>query len=73
MLGTTSETTGPGDLTVGPVVFTEPVVLAMSAAHPPAAGESISPRWALVWRSAAETGLIRDFAEIAHDLGPLAL
>ncbi|MFC7714983.1 LysR family transcriptional regulator [Nonomuraea recticatena] len=142
------------DLTVGPVVFTEPVVLAMSAAHPLAAresvsledlgdqtvmggaspgywrealvptrtpggrpirvgptatswsemlpilssGEAVSPvhahgtryaarpdiafvpihdaapaRWALVWRSAAETGLIRDFAEIVHDLGPLAL
>ncbi|MFB9492454.1 LysR substrate-binding domain-containing protein [Nonomuraea dietziae] len=62
------------DLTVGPVVFTEPVVLAMSATHPLAARVSVSPaRWALVWRSAAETCLIRDFAEIVHDLGPLAL
>ncbi|MGP3910521.1 LysR family transcriptional regulator [Nonomuraea sp. 10N515B] len=30
-------------------------------------------RWALIWRTATETALIRDFAETARDLGPIAL
>ncbi|MFI6478671.1 LysR substrate-binding domain-containing protein [Nonomuraea sp. NPDC050663] len=139
------------DLTVGPIVATEPIVLALSPAHPLAnkesvsledlgdvtvmggarpdywrealvpartpsgrpihvgpqvsntqqmipilaSGEAVSPlqaqatrflarpdiatvpihdapacRWALVWRTAAETNLIRAFAATAEDLGP---
>jgi DNA-binding transcriptional LysR family regulator len=29
--------------------------------------------WALIWRTATETPLIRDFADTARDLGPIAL
>ncbi|MEU4608013.1 LysR family transcriptional regulator [Kribbella sp. NPDC023972] len=142
------------DLTVGPVVFTEPLVLAVGSEHPLAGrdsvsledlgdevvfggakpdywrnwlvpthtpsgrpvrigptvstsaemipllanGEAVSPafahsiryfarpdlayvpihdaplgRWALVWRTATETELIRTFAETARTLGPLSL
>ncbi|MEV6773973.1 LysR family transcriptional regulator [Nocardia sp. NPDC051030] len=142
------------DLTVGPVVFTEPVVLAMAPNHPLAergwvtyedlgdltvmdgakpdywreglvptrtpsgrtipigptvanvlemtpliaSGEAVSPmheharryyphpqiayvpikdappaRWALIWRTATETDLIRAFAQAVAEVGPLAL
>jgi len=38
------------------------------------AGEQLPvAEWALVWHTAAETDLIRDFAEVVADLGPLRL